>query len=581
VVPDEPRADALERVIRYHRRSKHHPDRYAPSPGFLDWVTEPDPCRRFGDSPLIELPLAAEGVSAAYDDLYRPGAVAARPLGLEGMGAFFELALGLSAWKELRGVRWALRSNPSSGNLHPTEGYALLPEAPGLTAGLYHYSALRHLLERRSTLPPRASSGLAELLPPSGFLVGLTSIHWREAWKYGERAFRYCEQDLGHALACVRYAAATLGWSVRLLPEPADDDLAGLLGLDREDDFPVHPADREHPAALLLVAPARIDLPSAARRVADALDELIGLVRQGTWAGRANALSADHHDWPAVAEVAAATRKPRTRDPVPSYEPLAALHSRGGAEAARLIRQRRSALDMDGTTAIGADVFYSMLDRLLPRPSVPPWDALPWSPRVHACLFVHRVTGLSPGLYLLERSAGVHESLRAALRPEFAWARAEGAPEHLRLFRLQAADLRSIARLSSCHQEMAADGVFSLGMLAELAPSLGWGPWWYRRLHWEAGVLGQVLYLEAEAAGTGSTGMGCFFDDVCPGVLGLGPDDGRLQDIYHFAVGKPVPDPRLTTLPPYGHLEPSRSSPGRARPHSAARWPTRQASCEP
>ncbi|TVR64991.1 MAG: hypothetical protein EA420_04215 [Candidatus Competibacteraceae bacterium] len=33
-------------------------------------------------------------------------------------------SLGLSAWKQHRGSRWALRCNPSSGNLHPTEGYA-------------------------------------------------------------------------------------------------------------------------------------------------------------------------------------------------------------------------------------------------------------------------------------------------------------------------------------------------------------------------------------------------------------------------------------------------------------------------
>ena len=37
----------------------------------------------------------------------------------------FELALGLSAWKEYGGSRWALRCNPSSGNLHPTEAYVV------------------------------------------------------------------------------------------------------------------------------------------------------------------------------------------------------------------------------------------------------------------------------------------------------------------------------------------------------------------------------------------------------------------------------------------------------------------------
>jgi hypothetical protein len=89
-------------------------------------------------------------------------------------------------------------------------------------------------------------------------------------------------------------------------------------------------------------------------------------------------------------------------------------------------------------------------------------------------------------------------------------------------------------------------------MLADFRRSLAEGPWWYRRLHWEAGVLGQVLYLEAEAAGVRSTGMGCYFDDATHELLGIGGD--RFQDLYHFTVGGPVDDPRLSTLPPYAHL---------------------------
>jgi hypothetical protein len=78
------------------------------------------------------------------------------------------------------------------------------------------------------------------------------------------------------------------------------------------------------------------------------------------------------------------------------------------------------------------------------------------------------------------------------------------------------------------------------------------GPWWYRRLFWEAGVLGQVLYLEAEAAGVRGTGIGCYFDDPFHDLLGLTGD--RFQDLYHFTVGGPVDDPRLLTRPPYEHL---------------------------
>jgi nitroreductase len=56
-------------------------------------------------------------------------------------------------------------------------------------------------------------------------VVALTGIHWREAWKYGLRAYRYCQHDCGHAIAAVAYAAAALGWRARLLADWGDDEL--------------------------------------------------------------------------------------------------------------------------------------------------------------------------------------------------------------------------------------------------------------------------------------------------------------------------------------------------------------------
>jgi hypothetical protein len=77
-------------------------------------------------------------------------------------------------------------------------------------------------------------------------------------------------------------------------------------------------------------------------------------------------------------------------------------------------------------------------------------------------------------------------------------------------------------------------------------------PYLYRQLHWEAGMIGQVLYMEAEAHAMRGTGMGCFFDDFTHRILGL--SDNTFQDLYHFSIGKPVEDKRLATLPPYHHL---------------------------
>jgi hypothetical protein len=159
------------------------------------------------------------------------------------------------------------------------------------------------------------------------------------------------------------------------------------------------------------------------------------------------------------------------------------------------------------------------------------------------------VEWLSPGLFLLERSVDARAALREALRSSFAWERPEGCPEGLRLFRLEEGDTRSLARFASCDQEIASDSAFAVAMLADFGGTLDAGPWWYRRLHWEAGFLGQVLYLEAEAAGVRATGIGCFFDDVVHETLGLG--SARFRDLYHFTVGGAVEDGRLLTRPGY------------------------------
>ena len=57
------------------------------------------------------------------------------------------------------------------------------------------------------------------------------------------------------------------------------------------------------------------------------------------------------------------------------------------------------------------------------------------------------------------------------------------------------------------------------------------------------------LYLEAQEAGIRATGIGCYFDDPVHEVFGISSRDW--QSFYHFTVGGPGEDGRLTTLPPY------------------------------
>jgi SagB-type dehydrogenase family enzyme len=296
-------ASELEIVMRYHERTKHHFNRFAPGPGRLDWANQPDPFRRYAGAPLTRLPIFGpedEPVSPSYEDLFIPGAVPAAPLTIRSLSRLLEYALALSAWKQAGATRWALRVNPSSGNLHPTEGYVLIGGIAelGASPGLFHYAPLEHGLERRADCP----EGLFARLTRGAFLVGLSSVHWREAWKYGERAFRYCHHDVGHAIGTVRIAAATLGWSALVL-EAADETIDALLGLDRSEDF--DGAERESGELVMAVGPAEL-APETSSLDAEAVQELKGQ----RWYGKANRLSADDPvRWEAIDRVAAASRK--------------------------------------------------------------------------------------------------------------------------------------------------------------------------------------------------------------------------------------------------------------------------------
>lgn len=520
----------LAQIIAYHQRTKHRLERYAAGPETLDWSAQPNPFREFSGAPRIMLPLVADQLTTSFAALHIPGAVAPQPFTLDHIAAMLELAFGLSAWKEYGPDRWAVRCNPSSGNLHPTEAYIISRDIPDLEDGVYHYLSRDHALEQRCHID-------AAPVNQPGLLVGISSITWREAWKYGERAFRYCQLDTGHAIGALRYAAAVLGWHVRIADTVSHQQLTQWLGLDRDADFPR--AEREEAELLLEI--------TAAPNTEATIGWLLAAT-QSNWRGQANLL--DPHPmyrWPVIAEVAAASRKPAT---LPStYRPaMSAVKSSSTITAATLIRQRRSAQHFEPRYVQDADSFYIMLAALLPD-SGTPWDVWSETPHVHPVLFVHRIDGLAPGIYALPRSTEAQAHMQATMRADFLWQKPAGCPEQLPLYLLEVANLGKALRAISCHQAIAADSTFTLTMLAEFDATLQVAPWRYRQLYWEAGLLGQVLYLQAEAATLRGTGIGCYFDDTCHELLGL--QDTVFQAMYHFTVGYPLTDQRIASLPPY------------------------------
>ncbi len=249
------------------------------------------------------------------------------------------------------GDRYALRVNPSSGNLHPTEFHFVTRGVKDWQDGLYHYRASSHMAEQRAL-------GRLELpwpLDEAPLVFVLTSIAWREAWKYRDRAYRYCLLDIGHAWQALELAAQAAGCEVVAYGGFDDDALSDALGLP-DDEWP-----------MLVVAIRGVPLGAA------------DPVEPEWFGGDANVLSETVVPYPRIDGVHAATKSGR------SAGQLQSPNGRSGFSES-VVRRRRSALDfIGGKRSMSRKQFDTLVDvktRLI---------------QLYA--YVHLVDNVEPGLY--------------------------------------------------------------------------------------------------------------------------------------------------------------------------------------
>ncbi|RVW63513.1 hypothetical protein CK203_054184 [Vitis vinifera] len=384
-------------VLKYHNQTKHSFTNYARGPRDSTGPISPNP---FADS--------IQPHSFLSSTLRR-----------------LTKRLRLTPWKTTGFSTWSLRVNPAAAISIP----------PSLTS-----------------LPQLLSRCLTRL---SWLIMHRKSILWREAWKYGERAFRYCNHDVGHAIAAVSMAAAELGWDVKRI----EHGNISIFGTEVE--------------------------------------------------RKPNVLSREHICWDIIYRTAEAVKKPLMIEHKFSIDPFHSSRlfnesSYKNLTVSEVVRKRRSAVDMDGVHVMQRDTFIRYCYIVFPQ-----------------------VAGLPSGLYFLVRNEDHFDDLKKATRSNFKWAKPEGCPDDLPLYELTRGDFQELAKRISCHQDIAGDGCFSLGMVAHL----------------------RVLYLEAHAVGISATGIGCYFDDAVHELLGL--RGSSFQSLYHFTVGGPVLDKRIMSLPAY------------------------------
>ena len=221
----------------YHESTKHSVESLRRAPNILDWANMPDPFRYYEGVPVLDLPAHPPvPETPALEVLH--GVLGTTPAGdgptFLSQVLFYSAAISASKRVPSTGDRYALRVNPSSGNLHPTEFHFLTRGLKEWPDGLYHYRPSAHMAEQR------ALGGLEINLAGSSapIVFVLTSIAWREAWKYRDRAYRYCLHDMGHAWQALALAARAAGCDSFAIGHFQDDAVASYCHL-HEDEWPM------------------------------------------------------------------------------------------------------------------------------------------------------------------------------------------------------------------------------------------------------------------------------------------------------------------------------------------------------
>ncbi|MEO5925680.1 MAG: SagB/ThcOx family dehydrogenase [Bryobacteraceae bacterium] len=479
----------------YHEFTKHSPESLRRTRHVLDWENMPDPFRHYEGVPLLDLPADPPAPATPMLDVLQ--GASGSTLAAEGSVFLSQLlyhAAAISASKRIpsTGSKYALRVNPSSGNLHPTEFHFISQGLNQWPDGLYHYRPSSHMAEQRAI-------GDFSLNCPLRFI--LTSIVWREAWKYRDRAYRYCLLDIGHAWQALTLAARAMGCQSFATGHFPDDAIAQSLRLN-DDEWPFLVVDL-HPGSILLSA-------NAASNTA-------------WFGGKANELSKESVDYPRIDEIHSATklhevtefRSASTEsDGIGEIQlPVPASSGRAFGDVARI---RRSALDFCGGTESMTLVQLSTVLAAANAPLVADFASARF---LQLYLYVHRVEGLQPGVYRF-------------------W------PQKNQLQAIRPGDQRVAAAGLSLGQDLAGNACVAFSMVGDFErATIAFGDRGYRYVFFEAGALGHRLYLAAEALGLGATGIGAFYDDEVHRYLGLTSAAGEV--VYHFAIGHPVPDARL------------------------------------
>jgi len=200
----------------YHNMTKHSYNSVRTNPNQLSWEDQPSTYKNYPDSyKKYKLDL-----DKAEDN-------------------FLYHIAGLTAKKSYPSGEYYLRINPSAGALYPNELYFQARGVEGIDDGVYHYevSSSSLTLLQKITADEGLEPYFGYKTAMKGYLFLVSAIYYRSAWKYKNRAFRYCLLDAGHLLGSIEASALLKPHAVQMVYSIGRKKLNRMFGFEEREWF--------------------------------------------------------------------------------------------------------------------------------------------------------------------------------------------------------------------------------------------------------------------------------------------------------------------------------------------------------
>ncbi len=236
-------SDRGDAALRYHEATKHSELSLRMSGHYLDWNNRPSPFKIYKNLYSITLPhdfpLPRQESLKAIKNQISPDE--SKRLDLLKLTEILFFSGGLTRKMRIGSEIHYMRAASATGALYPIELYVVSSDVQGLDAGVYHFNPLKFSLSRirNGDFSSQLASMTGDATGTSPATIVLTSLAWRNAWKYEARSYRHWFWDAGVMAANLLATCYSEGLTARLLMGFVDTEVDQVLGLKQEQEATV------------------------------------------------------------------------------------------------------------------------------------------------------------------------------------------------------------------------------------------------------------------------------------------------------------------------------------------------------